>query len=228
MFAHGPFFNTLDVHKKEPQNCYKTVVFGVSTSSFLVNAVIRHHLNKYKGEYPTFTRDMIEGFLVDNLLKSCKNTSEAYALYEKAKQRMQEAGLKLRKWKTNDKPLRELIARNECKLENWEEEDSHEDCSYAKEIVGLSRDEGGRPKVFGINWDTDKDISEFDVGKVGHIPYKVVTKRGILSTLASIFDPLGLICPIALSAKVLFQELCLQRRSWDDSLPADKVRRWEV
>ena len=61
---------------------------------------------------------MIEGFFVDDLVTSCKNTSQAYALYEKAKQRMQEAGLKLRKWKTNDEPLRELIARNECKLEN--------------------------------------------------------------------------------------------------------------
>jgi len=30
------------------------------------------------------------------------------------------------------------------------------------------------------------------------------------------------------SAKVLFQELCLERLSWDDFLPADKVRRWEV
>ena len=42
------------------------------------------------------------------------------------------------------------------------------------------------------------------------------------------FDPLGLISPIAVSAKVLSQELCLERLSWDDYLPADKVRRWEV
>ena len=49
-----------------------------------------------------------------------------------------------------------------------------------------------------------------------------------MSTLASIFDPLGLISPITVSAKVLFQELWLERLSWDDYLPADKVRRWEV
>jgi len=92
---------------------------------------------------------------------------------------MQEGRLKLRKWKTNDESLRELISRNECKLENWEEEDIQEDCSYAKETLGLSRDEEGRTKVLGLHWDTDKDIIECDVGKVGNMPNKVVTKRGI-------------------------------------------------
>ena len=94
--------------------------------------------------------------------------------------------------------------------------------------LGLSRDDGGKTKVLGIHWNTDKDISDFDVGKFGNMPNTVVTKRGILSTLVRIFDPLGLISPIAVSANVLFQELCLERLSWDDPLPADKVRRWEV
>ena len=225
------FLWVASIHDKEPQikvYRYKMVVFGVSSSPFLLNAVIRHHLNKYKEEDPAFTRDMIEGFFVDDLVTGCKNTSEAYALYEKAKQRMLEAGLKLRKWKTNDKPLREQIARNECKLERLEDEDIQEDCSYAKETLGVSREDGGKTKVLGIHWDTEKDRIEFDVGKVGNMPNKVVTKRGILSNLASMFDPLGLISPIAVSAKVLFQELCLERLSWDDSLPADKVKRWEV
>ena len=203
-------------------------MFGESSSPFLLNAVIRHHLNKYKEEDPAFTRDIMEGFFFDDLVTSCKNTSEAYALYEKAKQGMQEAGLKLRKWKTNDESLRELSARDDCKLGNWEEENIQEDCNYTKETLGLSRDEGGKTKVLGLHWDTDQDIIEFDVGKVGNMPNKVVTKRGILSTLASIFDPLGLISPIVMSAKVLFQELCLERLSWDDFLPADKVRRWDV
>ena len=41
-------------------------------------------------------------------------------------------------------------------------------------------------------------------------------------------DPLGLISPIAVSAKILFQELCLEKLGWDDPLPIDKVNRWEA
>ena len=120
------FLWVASIHDKEPQiKVYrnKTVVFGVSSSPFLLNAVIRHHLNKYKEEDPAFTRDMIEGFFVDDLVTGCKDTSEACALYDKAKQRMLEARLKLRKRKTNDKPSQEQIARNECKLEWLEDED---------------------------------------------------------------------------------------------------------
>ena len=162
------FLSVASIPNKEPQikvYRYKTVVFGVSSSPFLLNAVIRHHLNKYKEKDPAFTRDMIEGFFVDDFVTRYKNASEAYALHEKTKQRMQESGLKLRKWKADDEPLRELITKNECKLENWEEEDIQEDCSYAKEALDLSRDEGGKTKVLGIHWNTDKDIIEFDVGE---------------------------------------------------------------
>ena len=185
-------------------------------------------MNKYQTEDPDFTRNMIQGFFVDDLVTSCKSTSEAYSLYEKAKQRMLEAGLRLRKWKTNDKDLREKIARNERELEGCVKENTQEDCSYAKEALGLSKDVGGKTKVLGIHWDTENDIIEFQLKKVGSTSNEIITKRGILSTLASIFDPLGLISPIAVAAKVLFQELCLQKINWDDPLPEDKVRRWET
>ena len=56
-----------NIHDKEPQMKvyrYRSVVFGISSSPFLLNAVIRHHLNKYREVGPEFTRDMIEGFFV--------------------------------------------------------------------------------------------------------------------------------------------------------------------
>ena len=221
-----------NIHDKEPQIkvCrYRTVVFAISSSPFLLNTVIRHHLNKYKEVDPEFTRDMIEGFFVDDLVTTCTSTSEAYALYEKAKQRMLEAGLRLRKWKTNDEELRKKIERNEKEVEKRvRRENAQDDCSYAKETLGLSKNVGGKTKVLGIPWDTERDRIEFDMRKIGNTPTTIATKRGILSTLAAIFYPLGLISPIAVAAKVLFQELCLQKLNWDDPLPEDKVSRWEA
>ncbi len=37
---------------------------------------------------------------------------------------------------------------------------------------------------------------------------KPVTKRGVLSTNSSIYDPLGFASPFVLKAKAIFQELC--------------------
>ena len=52
------------------------------------------------------------------------------------------------------------------------------------------------------------------------------TKRGILSTLATLFDPLGVISPILVTAKVLLQDLCIKKIGWDDPIPKDKIKVW--
>jgi len=48
-------------------------------------------------------------------------------------------------------------------------------------------------------------------------------KRGILSTLAMLFDLLGLISPTGICAKIIFQELCVEKLDWDDPLPEERL-----
>ncbi len=52
--------------------------------------------------------------------------------------------------------------------------------------------------------------------------------RGILSTIASLFDLQGVLSPIGVIAKILFQELCVKKVGWDDPLPEDKHQKWEA
>ncbi|XP_076246260.1 uncharacterized protein LOC143186468 [Calliopsis andreniformis] len=53
-----------------------------------------------------------------------------------------------------------------------------------------------------------------------------ITKRNILSEIAQIFDPLGLIGPVTVKAKLLMQELWQLQINWDESLPQDFHTRW--
>ena len=41
------------------------------------------------------------------------------------------------------------------------------------------------------------------------------TKRNLLSVLASLFDPSGIIRPLIVYVKVLFQEVCKAKIDWD-------------
>jgi hypothetical protein len=45
------------------------------------------------------------------------------------------------------------------------------------------------------------------------------TRRGILSTVSSVFDPLCLLAPVTLRAKKILQELCRNELDWDDEIP---------
>jgi len=53
-----------------------------------------------------------------------------------------------------------------------------------------------------------------------------VTKRNILSVTSMIFDPLGLLSPCTIIAKILIQKLWLEKLSWDESLPASLHFQW--
>lgn len=88
------------------------VVFGLNASPFLLNATLRHHISKFKEEDTEFVRKMIESFYVDDLATGEDDTSKAFALYNGSKDRLAHGSFKLRKWMTNDKVLRGLLAQD--------------------------------------------------------------------------------------------------------------------
>lgn len=52
------------------------------------------------------------------------------------------------------------------------------------------------------------------------------TKRSILSCIAQIFDPLGLLRPVIVTAKIIIQKLWKLRIDWDESLPSEIYTEW--
>ena len=54
----------------------------------------------------------------------------------------------------------------------------------------------------------------------------VLTRRGLLSVVCSLYDPLGFVAPVVLPAKVILQDLCRKRLEWDDPIPDDERNRW--
>ena len=220
-----PFLWMKDINGNDPEIItyrFNRVVFGVNSSPFLLNAVLRHHLDNYKEEDPQFVDCLKGSFFVDDLVTSCRYSEEAFLLYEKARAWMQEGGFKLRKWKTN---VKELYAKV-CESENehpGKEVTAHNDPK--KDELGLPVSEN---KVLGLAWDSMENSLQFNFDKIIEDKHKIVpTKRVILSNLASLFDPLGLISPLAVPVKVLFQDLCLTKLDWDDQLLPDKLSRWE-
>ena len=78
-------------------------------------------------------------------------------------------------------------------------------------------------RVLGISWNVESDVFQFHLT----LDSKPMTRRGILSTVASVYDPLGCLAPFTLIGKQILQTLCRENRSWDEPL-SDSVRpRWE-
>ena len=53
-----------------------------------------------------------------------------------------------------------------------------------------------------------------------------VTKTSILKIAAGMYDPLGIVSPVLVGVKVLFQELCSTKVEWDEELTDEGKKRW--
>ena len=81
--------------------------------------------------------------------------------------------------------------------------------SKSLQINALAKNSSER--VLSINWNFDTDYFYFVV----ELPDKPCTKRGVLSSIYSIFDSLGFLCPVIVEAKLLYRRLCELVRSWN-------------
>ena len=187
---------------------FTRVVFGAICSPYLLNATIRHHLEKYREENGEFVNNVIKSLYCDDFVSSYASEEEAFNQYSSLKNCFRDAGLNLRKWKSNVETLSERITR----VENNIESDKFEQPSTSR----LYEQDQGDEKVLGLLWDKTEDRLKFDFEEIlRDVTLENVTKRSILSSTAKIFDPLGILSPITINLKILFQQLCKEKCNWD-------------
>ena len=80
-------------------------------------------------------------------------------------------------------------------------------------------------KVLGIEWNTRTDEFIFDLRYLAEYSQIVPTKRTVLQAVASVYDPLGVLSPVLIQAKLLFQTLCDTCSSWEDKIENRKLLR---
>ena len=68
-------------------------------------------------------------------------------------------------------------------------------------------------RVLGVQWNFE-DFFLFSVS----LRDKLLTRRGLLLAVFSLFDPVGFVSPVTLMSKLLLQELCKKGRGWDYDL----------
>ena len=75
----------------------------------------------------------------------------------------------------------------------------------------------------GVSWNVEADTFGFKIA----IKEKPLTRRGVLSTLSSIYDLLGHHAPFLLQGKQIIQTLCAQNFRWDNQVTQDIGNAWK-
>lgn len=192
---------------------FTRIVFGVSSSPFLLNATIRFHLEKYLETNESLVRGLLRSTYVDDIMSGGHTEDEAFDLYTESKRIFREGGFNLRKFLTNSRRLQERI-----NLQERDNSPQQHEQTYSEATLGVSQtSKMGEHKVLGVPWNPESDQFLFDVTDLARLALDLhPTKRNLVSLIGKFYDPLGYLSPVVIRFKILFQKLCQCRSDWDD------------
>lgn len=101
--------------------------------------------------------------------------------------------------------------------------------TYARTTVGHldELDMKNEHKVLGLNWNCVSDEFTFKFEALLKLAEGLEpTRRNLLKVTSSFFDPLGILSPVLVQMKLLFQVLCQEKVAWDAPLPEPVRRKW--
>ena len=178
---------------------FRVVLFGAVCSPFMLNAALHCHLSQHNSP---IAQNMLANLYVDNIVSGCSSESEAVQLYKNARSIMTEAHFNLRSW-----------ASNSCKLTEQATRDKVADLSNPVNVLGLQ-------------WDTQADTLHLTSKSPIPSITSLVTKREVLKESSKVFDPLGLLSPVTVRAKIFMQSLWQHNLDWDEPLSDEDQTQW--
>ena len=194
---------------EEPQEFQMTAhPFGATSSPFCANFALRKTVEDFGCLYPETVRDIVRhNFYVDDCLACFEDVETASRFITDVSDLLSSAGFRLHEWIANRAEVLKSVT--------------------LKEPTPTSRLINGDTvkveRTLGLEWNSEIDCFVFPF----KIPRKPVTRRGILSAVSSIFDPLGILSPLLLPAKLMLQSLCKQNMGWDQSLSSQNEEVWQ-
>jgi len=140
----------------------------------------------------------------DDSLSSFQTTEEAIDTMLKAIKVLDEFNFTLTKFLSNDFTFLQNIPEDRCAIGELDTEIKDVDTT-----------------ALGMNWSCSGDYIFFDF----KIPSdNVNTKRSLLSAIASLYDPAGLVSYAVIPAKLILQNAFRRELDWDDVLPDEMQR----
>ncbi|GFV45664.1 uncharacterized protein TNCV_2739401, partial [Trichonephila clavipes] len=172
---------------------HRRVVFGVTSSPFLLGATLNHHLDNAHGNFDNVAKILRKSFYVDNCVTSFETEEQLQKFIVESKILLTSAHFNLRGWQSNVLLNPENFSELESQPDNFE------------------------TMVLGLIWNLKDDCLSCNINCRKN-EGKAITKRSLLSIANHIFDPIGFTAPVTLKPKLILQEIWKLKLKWDENL----------
>jgi len=198
----------------EPVEVFRlnTVTYGLACAPFLAIRCVKYLASNADNKFSEASRVLLNDLYVDDILTGVDCKGDAITLINQLKALLSSGGFEPHKWRSN---CREILTNENAAEQN-------DECA-AVAINANNAENNSNTKTLGLNWYPEKDVFKFSIqiAKTSN-----ATKREVLSSIAKLFDPLGLISPNLMRAKLIMQGTWAANLSWDDSLTGNLQQAW--
>ncbi|XP_050359346.1 uncharacterized protein LOC126779442 isoform X4 [Nymphalis io] len=199
-------------NSSEPLKTYtlNTVTYGTASAPYLATKCLTSladNLDDYRVQ-SAIRRD----FYVDDYLSGGNTISETIEISKKVHSVLSSAKFNLRKWRSNNPEILRQVTNSKIESQNT--------------LHFFDQDPNScQAKTLGLNWVCDSDSLTYTINIT---PNTKITKRHVLSVISKIFDPLGLVGPYVVQAKIIMQRLWINKYDWDDEMSHELKNLWST
>ena len=198
--------------EKEPEECQMLVhLFGGALSPSCANDALKKTAEDNAREFDATAVETVKrNIYVDDCLQSVSTDAVAVPLVGQLCELLSKGGFRLTKWISNSRKVIDSVPESEK--------------APSVKDLNLSENATLTERALGVQWNVHTDTFGFKIVD----KKKPATRRGILSVICSVYDPLGFISPCILPAKAIQQDPCLKGLGCDDPIPETSRQQWEA
>ena len=183
--------------------------FGNGSSPAIASYGLHRSVDNADDDVRHFVR---ENFYVDDGLISCSTPSEAVDLVMRSQKALRDnGGIRLHKVTSNSREVLDAFPMDDLAK-------NLKDLDFGSDLLPMQRS-------LGLLWDMNSDTFTFRTS----VDDKPFTRRGVLSVINSIYDPLGFVAPVVIKGKLLMQSMMstMVDNDWDEPLPDSFKEQWD-
>ncbi|KAL0871500.1 hypothetical protein ABMA27_005218 [Loxostege sticticalis] len=201
-----------------PLSTYRmsSMIFGAASSPFTALYLKNKNAEEFRDLYPEAAHAIVEDTYMDDFIGSLEGLDEATQLARDIVEVQERAHFEVRGWVSNEPEALTLIPPN-LKLDSGS---TGVDIGHFPQSV----------RTLGLIWYPSTDELGFNTAALKTslaLPQKI-TKRHALSSMMRVFDPLGVLAPSTIKARIIFQVVWRRGIDWDQELPQDLSTKWKA
>lgn len=183
-----------------------TVTYETRSAAWLSVRCLKQLALDHMDKFPRESNIILHDFFMDDLLTGGDTEEEVKEICDTIVLILKSGCFHLQKWASNSKVIL-----------------AHLQQQNPKAVIKIG--EGNKTKTLGLHWSCFDDNLCYSVTANC---LSSVTKRTVLSDIAQIYDPLGLLGPCIVIGKIMMQKLWSLKLSWDEALPSDIDTQWRT